>query len=177
MDAISFLSDLLKLTLAGLAVFFVAWHFIKDYLDSIQNKRANELKKSAQQHLFPLRLQAYERLVLFLERINPTAMLVRLHVSGVSAREMQNIILSDIRSEYQHNISQQLYVSNQAWAIVRKIKEDTIGMVNSAAQGLPENAAGVELSKVILNHLASVDDKNPYEAALVLIKQDIQQLF
>jgi hypothetical protein len=104
-------------------------------------------------------------------------MLVRLHVSGVSAREMQNIILSDIRSEYQHNISQQLYVSNQAWAIVRKIKEDTIGMVNSAAQGLPENAAGVELSKVILNHLASVDDKNPYEAALVLIKQDIQQLF
>ena len=115
--------------------------------------------------------------VLFLERINPASMLVRLHVSGMSAREMQNLILSDIRAEYQHNISQQLYVSDHAWKVVKKIKEDTIGLVNDATKSLPESASAIELSKAILTHLATLESENPYDTALMIVKQDIQQLF
>lgn len=177
MDLIPYLLDLFKYIIAGLVIFFVAWRFIKTYADRVYELKIHELKQSAQEHIFPLRLQAYERLVLFLERINPAVMLLRLHVPGLSSLEMQNMILADIRAEYQHNISQQLYITNQAWAVVKKIKEDTISMVNIAAQSLPENASGIELSKTILNHLSSLENENPYDVALIVIKRDIQQLF
>ncbi|HEY0771441.1 MAG TPA: hypothetical protein VGD31_14010 [Sphingobacteriaceae bacterium] len=177
MELIPYLVDLLKYIIAGLIIFFVAWFFIKAYLDRACDLKAQELKKGTQAHTFPLRLQAYERIILFLERINPAALLVRLHVPGMGAQEMQNIILADIRAEYQHNLSQQLYVSNQAWEVIKKIKEDTIRLVNDASHSLPENAPAIELSKVILTHLATLENENPYDVALVIIKQDIQQLF
>lgn len=177
MDLIPYLLDLLKFIIAGSVVFFIAWFYVKAYLEHTHDLKLKELKKDAQAHTFPLRLQAYERIVLFLERINPASMLVRLHVSGMNAKEMQKIILTDIRAEYQHNLSQQLYVSNQAWEIVKKIKEDTIGLVNDAVHSLPENAAGIELSKAILTHLAALENENPYDVALGIVKRDIQQLF
>lgn len=177
MNAITFVLDLLKYVLAGLMVAFAVWYFIKSYLDKTHDFKLLELQKSTQSQTLPLRLQAYERIILFLERINPANMLVRLHVSGMTAREMHNIILSDIRNEYQHNISQQLYVSNASWAIVKKIKEDTITLVNSAVQSLPEHASAVDLSKSILTHLAGLEEENPYDAALTYIKRDVQQLF
>ncbi|HEY1023970.1 MAG TPA: hypothetical protein VGE26_02300 [Sphingobacteriaceae bacterium] len=177
MDAIAFISDLLKYVLAGLMVIFSAWYVIKSYLDKAHDFKLLELQKSTQSHTLPLRLQAYERIILFLERINPANMLVRLHVSGMTAREMHNIILSDIRNEYQHNISQQLYVSNASWGVVKKMKEDTITLINSAVHSLPENASAVELSKAILNHLAGLEEENPYDTALTYIKRDVQQLF
>lgn len=177
MDVIPYLLELVKYIIAGLVVFFVAWFVIKDYIDNNRDIKVQELKKSTQAHTFPLRLQAYERVVLFLERINPSSMLVRLHVSGMSAKEMQNLILADVRAEYQHNISQQLYVSNQAWAVVKKIKEDTISLINDAMRSLPENAPGIELSKAILTHLATLEADNPYDVALTIVKQDIHRLF
>ncbi len=177
MDASAYLLDLLKYIVSGLLVFFVGWHFVRDYLSGIPDRRVYELQKASQSHTLPLRLQAYERLVLFLERINPSNMLIRLHVSGMTAREMHHLIIADIRNEFQHNISQQLYVSNAAWTIIKKIKEDSISLVNSAAQSLPDHASGVELSKAILNHLAALETDNPYDVALILVKKDIQQLF
>lgn len=177
MNVIPYLLDIVKYITAGLAIFFIAWHFVRNYIDAGHDVNAQELKKSAQAHTFPLRLQAYERIVLFLERINPASMLVRLHVSGMSAKEMQNLILADIRAEYQHNIAQQLYVSNKAWSVVKKIKEDTISLINDAMHSLPENASGIELSKAILTHLATLESENPYDVALTLVKHDIQQLF
>lgn len=177
MDITAFLLDLLKFILAGLVVVFVIWYVVKDYLSRRAGYKMLELQKATQAHVLPLRLQAYERMVLFLERINPSNMLIRLHVSGMSAPEMHNIIISDIRNEYQHNISQQLYVTNHAWSVVKKIKDESITLVNSAAQSLPEHASGVDLSKAILNHLATLETENPYDVALSLVKRDIQQLF
>lgn len=136
-----------------------------------------EIKKESLKHTLPLRLQAYERTILFLERINPANLLVRLHVSGMSAREMQAIIVSDIRNEYQHNISQQIYVSDNTWNVVKKIKDDTISIVNSAVTALPENATSGDLSRSILIHLAGLETENPYDIALKIVKQDVQSLF
>src|SRR5690606_18732338 len=102
--------------------------------------------KASLETTLPLRLQAYERLTLFIERINPTNMLVRVHVSGTTVRELQQFLVDEIRTEHQHNITQQLYVSAQAWAVVSRIKEDSIGMINSAASGLSPEASSVELS-------------------------------
>jgi hypothetical protein len=136
-----------------------------------------ELEKAGLKYTLPLRLQAYERTVLFLERINPESMLIRLHVPGMSALDMQGLIISDIRAEYQHNISQQIYVSDSAWKTVKKVKEDTISMINSAVKALPENASSVDLSRSVLSHLANLETENPYELALQIVKGDMQAIF
>jgi hypothetical protein len=177
MNEIAYLLDILKFAFAGLIVFFTGWFFVKDFISMKLNYENLELKKAGVQYTLPLRLQAHERLVLFLERINPASALIRLHVSGITAREMQHIILSDIRAEYQHNISQQIYVSERAWKIVKRIKDDTIAMVNSAVNALPENASSAELGKAILMHLSELETENPYDIALSIVKQDIHSLF
>ncbi len=177
MNAIDYLLDILKFSAAGLIVIFTAWFFIKDFISERFNYQNLELRKAKMDHTLPLRLQAYERTVLFLERINPASLLIRLHISGMSAREMQNIILSDIRAEYQHNISQQIYVSDITWAIVKKIKDDTISMVNNTVNALPADASALDLSKTILSHLAGLESENPYEVALSIVKRDVQSLF
>ncbi len=177
MNSLAYLLDIVKFAIAGLIVFFVGWLFVKEFLNQRFNFRMIEIKKESLKQTLPLRLQAYERTVLFLERINPSNMLIRLHVQGMSAREMQNVIISDIRAEYQHNISQQLYVSATTWGVVKKIKDDTISIVNSAVLALPDNATSGDLSKSILIHLAGLETENPYEVALDIVKKDVQVLF
>lgn len=174
---LAFFLDIFKLVIAGLVVFFAGWYVIREYLSQDSMRSSREIKMANLSHTLPLRLQAYERITLFLERINPSNMLVRLHVAGLTAREMQNVILSDIRSEYQHNISQQIYVSDTSWNVVRKMKEETIGMVHNAVNGLPENASAIDLSKIILSHFANLQEDNPYELALQIIKREVQQSF
>ena len=177
MNDISSLFDIVKYTLSGLLVFFAAWYFVKPLFLQNLNFQRLELKKAGLIHTLPLRLQAYERTVLFLERINPSNLLVRLHVPGMSAIEMQKLIITEIRAEYQHNISQQIYVTEMSWAVVKKIKEQTIGIINSAANALPAEASALELSKSVLNHLANLESDNPYDLALSIVKKDIQSLF
>jgi hypothetical protein len=177
MNETEFILDLLKYAFAGLIVFFTGWYVIKSYLNERFNFQRMELKKAGLKHTLPLRLQAYERTVLFLERINPESMLIRLHVPGMSAREMQGLVISDIRAEYQHNISQQIYVSDSAWKTVRQVKEDTVSMINSAVNALPENASSVDLSREVLSHLVNLETDNPYDLALNIVKGDMQSLF
>jgi hypothetical protein len=98
-----------------------------------------------------------------------------LHASGMDAREMQNLILTEIRAEYQHNISQQLYISNDAWNIIKRVKEDTINLVNQSISNLHPEASAVDLSKVIFNRLSEVEE-NPFDLALLVLKRDIQEL-
>ena len=177
MNEITYLFDIVKYTLSGLLVFFAAWYFVKPLLLQNLNFQRLELKKAGLKHTLPLRLQAYERTVLFLERINPANLLVRLYVPGMSAIEMHKIIIADIRSEYQHNISQQIYVTEMTWAVVKKIKEETIGIISSAANALPTEASSMDLSKSVLTHLANLESENPYDVALSIVKRDIQSLF
>ena len=176
MNIILYLADILKLTVAGILVFMVAWFFVRNHLDKIAQNSLLQLKQTNLKETLPLRLQAYERVILFLERINPTNMLIRLHNTNMTATEMQQVILTEIRAEFQHNMTQQLYISNHSWTIIKKMMEDTIGMVNNTVNALPDDASALSLSKTILSHLDQLKD-NPYEMALAIIKRDMQQLF
>ncbi len=132
--------------------------------------------KDERLQLLPLRLQAHERLIIFIERINPANLLLRVHQQGISVADLQSIILNEVRSEYQHNVAQQLYVDNTTWNVVRGLKDDTLAMLNNAVKGLPEGATGADLSRKILQHMSGITD-SPYDLTLDLIKRDIQQLF
>ena len=171
-----YLLDILKYTVSGLGVVWIAFYLIKPYLERGERLQLLEFKKAVSNQTMPLRLQAYERAVLFIERINPANLLIRLNGPAYNAHELYKLIVEDIRNEYQHNITQQIYVSSRAWAVVKRVKEDTLGIVNSAVKSLPDTASGLELSKIILGRLSQLED-NPYEIGSDLLRKDLEDLF
>src|SRR5471030_1008084 len=102
-----YLLDIIKYTVAGLGVVWIAFYLIKPYLDRSENLQLVELKKTISNQTLPLRLQAYERVVLFIERINPANMLLRLNDPSYSAADLHMLIVVELRNEYQHNVTQQ----------------------------------------------------------------------
>jgi hypothetical protein len=172
----NYLLDILKLTIAGVGIIYVAFYLLKPYLDRSEQVQLIELKKTISSQTLPLRLQAYERIVLFVERSNPANLLLRVSGTAESASELYTMIVSELRNEYQHNISQQIYVSSRAWTIVKRVKDDTLSVTTNAVKALPENATALELSKTILAHLSSLQD-NPYEIALNIIREDMEAFF
>jgi len=176
MNLLPYLLDILKYTIAGLGIVWIAFYLIKPYLERDEKIQMLEFRRTISNQTLPLRLQAYERLVLFIERINPGNMLLRMNATAYSAHELYGLIVEDIRNEYQHNITQQIYVSSRAWGVIKHVKEDTLGIVNSAIRSLPETATGLDLSKTILGHLAQLED-NPYELGASMLRKDLEELF
>jgi len=170
------LLEILKLTLAGIGVVYIAFYLFKPYLDKSERLQILELKKAADNQTLPLRLQAYERVVLLIERINPASLLIRLNGTAYSAAELHQLAVQEVNNEYQHNITQQVYISSRAWAVVRRLKDDTVNILNSTMRSLPENATGLDLSRALLTQLSQVEN-NPYEVAATLIHKDLEELF
>ena len=176
MDYFRLLLDIVKYTIAGIGIVWMAFYLAKPYLERNDRLQLLVFKKSLSSQTIPLRLQAYERLVLFIERINPANMLIRLNATAYSAQELQSLIAEDIRAEYQHNITQQIYVSARAWAVLKHAKDDTLNIVNNAVKSLPQNASGLELGKTIFGYLAQLED-DPYEIATARLRKDLEDLF
>lgn len=172
----SLLLDILKLTVAGVGVVWVAFYLVKPYLDKNERLQVLELKKAADNQTLPLRLQAYERITLFVERTNPANLLLRINGGALPAVELYRMAVQEVRDEYQHNITQQVYVSSRAWAVVRRLKDDTLNLLNSTLSALPETATGIDFSRALLTHLGQLDN-NPYELAADMIRKDLEELF
>lgn len=173
------LQTLLNLFVLFFGIFFAliaVYFFLKNDIQRFFDLKMVELNKESRAQLLPLRLQAHERLIIFVDRINPSNLLVRVHQQGIAIETLQAGILNEVKSEYQHNIAQQLYIDSETWQVVRKLKDDTIAMINNAVQGLPTNTNGIELSKAILQHMATISE-NPYDLTIELIKKDIYKLF
>ena len=100
-----------------------------------------------------LQLQAYERLILLTDRIALPNLISRVNTPGLSARDMQSLLTQSIRQEFEHNITQQIYVSTEAWAVVRDYKEQNLMIVNQVASFLPEEATGTDLNRALLDLL------------------------
>jgi hypothetical protein len=127
------------------------------YVMSIYGK--SEKKEIPSIKTLPLQLQAYERLVVFAERIALPNLISRLNQPGLSAREMQLLLLGTIKQEFEYNSSQQIYVSPVAWQAVNKLKEQNMLIINQVAQILPEGANGTDLNKKIMEVIIA-QDKN-----------------
>jgi hypothetical protein len=101
----------------------------------------------------PMQLQAYERLILLTDRIALPNLVARVNTPGLSARDMQSLLTHSIRQEFEHNITQQIYVSAEAWGVVRDYKEQNLMIVNQVASFLPEEATGTDLNRALLDLL------------------------
>ena len=125
------------------------------YLSYQQNKKdkIDQENQNPDNATRPLRLQAYERLTLLVDRIALPNLISRVNQNGISARDMQLLLVRSIREEYDYNISQQIYVTPDAWNAVKNLKEQNMLVVNQLATALPPNATSLDLNKLLLEYL------------------------
>lgn len=171
------LIEILKIILPAAAVFAAAFLLVQKFLSNDQKRREHELKKSGQGLITPIKLQAYERLVLYLERIHPNSIVVRINKHGMNAHQLHQDLVKTIKSEYEHNLSQQIYVSHGAWELVKTSKEEVIQLINISATKVAHDGSSNELAMMILNITANLDKKLPSELALDYIKKEVAQIF
>ncbi|PIQ14801.1 MAG: hypothetical protein COW67_11845 [Flavobacteriales bacterium CG18_big_fil_WC_8_21_14_2_50_32_9] len=168
--------DILKYVLPSLVVLAASLLTIKKFMDAEQRKHIYEIRKENQKITTPLRLQSYERLILFLERISPENLILRVHKPGMSAKMLQSNLITIIKSEFDHNLTQQVYISSSSWEIIKKVKDDIIKAVNIAAGNLPPDAKGTDLGQKLFEVMSKLE-KSPTQVAIGILKNEIRQLF
>lgn len=142
--------DILKFTIPSLVVYFLMDRFLHLYLVQQKQQSKSEGHSKAQETALPLRLQAYERLALLCERTDLPNLLLRIQPENMMVREYQIVLLLALQKEYEHNITQQIYVSNTLWNIVRVAREDTVELIQYAAGQLAPTDPGKKLADTIL---------------------------
>jgi len=136
---------------------------------------AATLKQENTKTAIGLKLQAYERIILFLERIHPRNSILRFNLQDANALQLQKELIGAIRQEFDHNITQQLYVSNETWNLVKSAKESVLAGINKTASGMTAEATATELAARLLETEAG----NPSQVnmAILFIKKEAQELF
>lgn len=166
----------LLITLPALGVLAMAWIFFKKNNEREIRNLQIQLKKERQKHFLPMRVEAYQRAALLMERIHPGALVMRLHNPAVPAKMLQADLLKAIREEYDHNVSQQLFVSPQAWEMVRNSKEETLKIINIAGSQMSGTDMGTDLAGKIFEIVAEVGTL-PTEITVEFLKKELQELF
>ena len=168
-------TEILKITIPALIVFFTAWVLLRNMIKNDQDKRRQELVLQNSRTVTPIKLQAYERIVLFLERISLESLLVRISLPEMTASQLHYALLNAIRSEFEHNLSQQIYMSQQAWEVVRNARSNMIKIINSEVEKLPPDSSGMFLSKQLLEKIMELE-KEPTRAAIDYVKNEIARI-
>lgn len=169
--------EILKYTLPALIVFLTAYYLLTRYMQRDATAKAIELKMKRDKEIVMLRLQAYERLALFLERMSPAGIISRTRTPDMSARDLQYAIVKSIREEYEHNLSQQIYISSDAWNLIVSAKDQIIQMVNLIGNQQGGDASAGQLINAIFTGIANANTQLPTEHALEYLKAECRQLF
>ncbi|MFW5644426.1 MAG: hypothetical protein ACOCZL_00800 [Bacteroidota bacterium] len=168
--------EILKYILPSIIVFFTAFFLLRIYLNNEEKKKRLDLSMNRTDTILPVRLQAFERLILYLERISPDSLVMRFKNQKLSVAQLQNELIQNVRSEYEHNLSQQTYISSQAWKKIKMARSEIIKLINTSAAELNPADQGINLSKRILEK--AMNDKNPpTQEALEFLKNEVRQLF
>lgn len=166
--------EILKYTLPSLIVFLATYLVLKEMIKKEQSRDRYELVAQNQKVTLPVKMQAYERLTLFLERIAPDSLIIRTNKPGMTAGQLHQSMLQAIRSEYNHNMSQQIYISHKAWELVKNAMASVIKLINtSAGQVKPEEPA-LKLSSIILEKLVG-SDIHPTQVAIDQLRSELNQ--
>ncbi|MFN7839748.1 MAG: hypothetical protein ACK5QG_17410, partial [Bacteroidota bacterium] len=128
--------DLIKVIVPASLVLYAVYLMVRSFIQREIELKKLDVRGRSIDTILPSRLQAYERMTLFLERISPQNLLIRLNNPAFSAKDFQKVLLDEIRSEYNHNASQQVYMSEEVWSQIKNAKEDLIILINEAASRL-----------------------------------------
>ncbi|HYD90487.1 MAG TPA: hypothetical protein VEA37_03250 [Flavobacterium sp.] len=168
------LIELLFYTLPALITGAVAYYFFSMHTKNEEGRRRYLIHKEAQKNALPLRLQAYERLTLFLERISPARLLVRITPQSSNKHDYEEYLVSQIEVEYEHNLSQQIYISAESWDIITTAKNATIQMIRKTNMSERVDTAD-KLREVMLGDL--FDKQSPSSVGIAHLKNEVSGLW
>ena len=167
---ISYIAYLLPAIVVGI----VAYLFFKGHTANEEGRRRYLVQKEAQKQILPLRLQAYERITLFLERIDPNKLLIRVKPFSDSKDDYENLLVKNIEQEYDHNLTQQIYVSSECWNLINAAKNATIHVIRQGAMHEKEGNVDKMREWLLQNFMEEV---TPSQKALAYVKKEVSELF
>ncbi len=168
------LIELASYTLPAIITGLVAYYLFDSYFKDQQNTRRWLLQKDSQKDLLPIRLQAYERMTLLMERINPSQLLVRIAPISDDKNEYSNYVIAQIEQEFEHNLAHQIYITDECWTIITTAKNATIQIIRMASKNDTVSNAN-SLREFILTDL--LEKQSPSHAALAFLKNEVGQLW
>lgn len=151
----------------------VAFYFFRLHTRNEEGRRRYLLHKDSQKNTLPIRLQAYERMALFLERIAIPSLVVRVGPKNSNKNDYENLLIKSIENEFEHNLSQQIYMTDECWNIIKAAKSATIQMIRKA--GMSESDSADKLREDILNE--TMEKSSPSATALAYVKKEIGELW
>jgi hypothetical protein len=165
--------ELLFYTLPAIITGGVAYYFFQMFMQNEDRKRRFVLMRDNRKETLPLKLQAYERMTLFLERIDPSKLLIRVTPISEEKNDYVNYVIAQIEQEYEHNLTQQIYVSDECWGFISTAKNATIQVLRKAAVDAEITGADKFREKVIGE---SFDNPSPSSAALAFVRSEVRNL-
>ncbi len=170
------IADLIKIIAPASLVLYAVFLVVKSFLNKEYEKKVLDIKMENTKIVLPIRLQAYERMCLFLERVSLNNLIIRVNDPSFNSLQLQQTMLQEIRNEYNHNLSQQVYMSDEAWNMVKKAMEDIVSLINTASEHVSNESRGIELAKKIFEiHLNRTTDS--LGGALLYLKSEIRTVF
>ncbi|GAL67867.1 hypothetical protein [Jejuia pallidilutea] len=166
--------DLFLFTLPALITGMIAYYFFKTHTANEDGRRRFLLKKDLQTTSLPLRLQAYERLTLFLERISPNKLLIRVKPTSSNKDDYEALLIQNIQQEMEHNLTQQIYVSEKCWSVISTAKSATVQLIRKANLSEKTDSAD-KLREVILTEM--MERHSPSDAAISILKEEVRELW
>lgn len=151
----------------------VAYYFFNLHIQNEDNRRNFMIRKENQKQALPLRIQAYERMALYLERIEPSKLLIRITPISSDKNEYEQLIITHIEQEFEHNLTQQIYMSEKCWMVINTAKSTLVQTIRKTNMSDKIDSAN-KLREVILTDL--LDKPSPTSVALAFLKNEVSEL-
>ncbi|HOZ50979.1 MAG TPA: hypothetical protein PLU17_03920 [Chitinophagaceae bacterium] len=168
--------EILKYILPAIVVLISTTMIVNKFLKKETERKRIAIFEQNSKASLQMRLQAYERLVIFLERMHPSSMINRYYTSGISAQDLHLAMVQGIRAEYEHNLSQQVYVSNTLWQKTMAVKEQMISLLNHVGSGLEAGATSKEFIKNLTEYVLMSESELPTTEALKMMNDEAKSL-
>lgn len=171
------LLEILKYTLPAAIMLGITYLIVQKFLVSELQRKQIALLQESQNVTIPLRLQAYERLTLFTERIQTRQIMPRVYVPGMTVTELRQALVLTINAEWEHNLTQQIYVSRQVWETVKHMREQELALIHGLASKMDANAPAKELQVRLADYMSEQKEgDNPGDIALAVIAEEAKRV-
>src|SRR4051812_9209495 len=173
---LSYILELFKYLAPAIIVLIATYLIVQKFLVTDLQRKQVALLHEAQSVTIPLRLQAYERLTLFIERINNRAIVARVYEPGMTVADLRYALVATISGEWEHNLAQQIYVTRQVWETVKGVKEQETALIHQLASQLKQDAPAKELQVRLADYIMTADGDLPTDIALQVISEEAKRV-
>jgi hypothetical protein len=177
MEIISSILEIFKYLVPALLSILITYLFLRKMEKSETLKAETQKYENIATTTIPIRIQAYERMTLFLERINPSNLIIRLKQPEMNAADLHSVLLFSIRQEYEHNLSQQLFISASSWQLISMVKDQIINEMNQIYMSASPSRSAMDYSKELLNFYIEKNEPMPTQRCLDVIKNEFNLQF